>query len=230
MLRAGLSVARVLPTLVLAVVERRERQHVEEQQRGSHGDGDAELCGIIPRVLHHQRPRLVFVPRILILAVVGRRHGRPLGVRWPGGFPVGSLGGNGVLGGLRWGHFGGGGGIVEHIMKVIEMGHEVFPEGHFGGAIVVAHSWLQPDVQVQLVLGVVLGPGDLFKTVGLCVNELGVLGNRFVWITTERGNTNGRLLNESLTTSSIIHIRSPASAVWNHKQTIDRKQSQLSSS
>lgn len=205
MLRAGLSVARVLPTLVLAVVERRERQHVEEQQRGSHGDGDAELCGIIPRVLHHQRPRLVFVPRILILAVVGRRHGRPLGVRWPGGFPVGSLGGNGVLGGLRWGHFGGGGGIVEHIMKVIEMGHEVFPEGHFGGAIVVAHSWLQPDVKVQLVLGVVLGPGNLFKTVGLCVNELGVLGNRFVWITIERGNTNGMLLNESLTTSSIIH-------------------------
>lgn len=85
------------------------------------------------------------------------------------------------------------------------MGHEVLPEGHFGGAIVVAHAWLQPDVQVQLVLGVVLGPGNLFKTVGLCVNELGVLGNRFVWITTERGNTNGMLLNDSLTTSLIIH-------------------------
>lgn len=85
------------------------------------------------------------------------------------------------------------------------MGHEVFPEGHFGGAVVVAHTWLQSDVQVQLVLGVVLGPGDLFKAVGLCVDELGVLGNRFVWIATERGNKNGMLLNESLTTTLIIH-------------------------
>lgn len=190
-LRAGLSMSRVLPPLVLAVVECCKSQHIKEQQRGSHGNRDAELSGIIPRVLHHQRPRLVFVPRILILAVVGWGHGRPLGVRWPGGFPVGSLGGNGVLGGLRWGHFGGGGGIVEHIMKIIEMGHKVFPEGHFGGAVVVAHTWLQSDVQVQLILGVVLGPGDLFKAVGLCVDELSVLGNRFVWIATKRGNIMG---------------------------------------
>lgn len=85
------------------------------------------------------------------------------------------------------------------------MGHKVFPEGHFGGAVVVAHTWLQSDVQVQLVLRVVLGPGDLFKAVGLCVDELGVLGNRFVWIARKRGNTNGMLLNKSLTTSLIIH-------------------------
>lgn len=86
------------------------------------------------------------------------------------------------------------------------MGHKVFPEGHFGGAVVVAHTWLQSNVQVQLVLGVVLGPGDLFKAVGLCVDELGVLWNRFVWIATERGNTNEMLLNESLTTSSTINM------------------------
>ena len=41
---AGLPVAGVLPPLVLAVVEGCESQHIEEQQRGSHRDCDAELC------------------------------------------------------------------------------------------------------------------------------------------------------------------------------------------
>lgn len=81
----------------------------------------------------------------------------------------------------------------------------MFPEGHFGGAVVVAHTWLQADMQVQLVLGVVLGPGYLFKAVGLGVDELGVLGNRFVWVATDREETNGMLLNEILTVHLIIH-------------------------
>lgn len=62
----------------------------------------------------------------------------------------------------------------------------MFPEGHFGGAVVVAHAWLQADMQVQLVLGVVLGPGYLFKAVGLGMDEFSVLGNRFVGITIDR--------------------------------------------
>jgi len=37
-------------------------------------------------------------------------------------------------------------------------------------------------VQVQLVTGVVLGPGHLLKPIGLGVNELGVLGNRLVGV------------------------------------------------
>ncbi len=65
----------------------------------------------------------------------------------------------------------------------------MFPKGHFGGAVVVAHTWLQADMQVQLVLRVVLGPGDLFKAVCLGVDELGVLGNWFVGISRGREKT-----------------------------------------
>ena len=78
---------------------------------------------------------------------------------------------------------------MEHVVEVVQVRHKVFPEGHFGGAVVVSHAWLQADVQVQLVLGVVLGPGDLLKAVGLGVDELGVLGNRFVGIAADRAET-----------------------------------------
>lgn len=71
----------------------------------------------------------------------------------------------------------------------------MFPEGHFGGTVVVAHTWLQANMQVQLVLGVVLRPGHLFKAVGLCVDELGVLGNWFVWIPAAREKTDVLMLN-----------------------------------
>lgn len=124
MLRAGLPVAGVLSPLVLAVVQGRKSEHIQEQQRGSHSNSDAELCGVIPRVLHHQWPCLITIsPRLFVLTVVGWGHGRPLGVEWPGGFSIGPLGGHGVLGGLWWGHFGGGGGVVEHVMEVIQVGH-----------------------------------------------------------------------------------------------------------
>lgn len=46
----------------------------------------------------------------------------------------------------------------------------------------VADARFEADVEVQLVFGVVLGPGDLFKPVGLCVDELCILGNWLVWI------------------------------------------------
>lgn len=65
----------------------------------------------------------------------------------------------------------------------------MFPEGHFGGTVVVTHTWLQADMQVQLVLGVVLGPGHLFEAVGLGMDELGVLGNWFVGIPADREET-----------------------------------------
>lgn len=81
----------------------------------------------------------------------------------------------------------------------------MFPEGHFGGAVMVTHTWLQADMQVQLVLGVVLGPGYLFKAIGFGVDELGVLRDRFVWVATDREQTNEMLLNEILTVHLIIH-------------------------
>lgn len=41
---------------------------------------------------------------------------------------------------------------------------------------------LQADVQVELVFLVVACPCHLFKAIGLGVDELGVLGNRLVWV------------------------------------------------
>lgn len=67
-------------------------------------------------------------------------------------------------------------------MNVVEMGHQVFPEGHFSGTVVITDTRLQANVQVQLVVGVILGPGHLFKTIGLGVDELRVLWHWLVRI------------------------------------------------
>ena len=66
------------------------------------------------------------------------------------------------------------GGVVVDLMQV---GHQLQPEGHLVGPVVVAHAGLQADVQVLLVLGVELGPDHLLEAVGLGVDELGVLGD-----------------------------------------------------
>lgn len=50
----------------------------------------------------------------------------------------------------------------------------------------IADPWLQPDVKVQLVSGIVFGPGHFLKAVGFCVNELGVLWNRLIGVTEDR--------------------------------------------
>jgi len=47
---------------------------------------------------------------------------------------------------------------------------------------VVPDSRLEADVKVELVFGVVLGPGHLLEAVGLCVDELCVLWNRLIRI------------------------------------------------
>ena len=71
---------------------------------------------------------------------------------------------------------------MEHIVQVVQVGDQVLPESHLGGPVVVTYPWLQPDVQVQLVTGVVLGPGHLLKPIGLGVDELGVLGDGLVGV------------------------------------------------
>jgi len=48
----------------------------------------------------------------------------------------------GVLRGVGWWHFGGGGGVVEHIMQVVQMGDQVLPESHLGGPVMVTYPWL----------------------------------------------------------------------------------------
>lgn len=77
------------------------------------------------------------------------------------------------------------------------MWHQVFPKGHFGGPVVVTNPRLQTNVQVQLIVGVILGPGHLLKTVGLSVDELGVLWNRLVWITADTSKTTVTNLNQT---------------------------------
>lgn len=46
----------------------------------------------------------------------------------------------------------------------------------------VPDSRFEADMKIELVFGVILGPGYLLKAVGLCVDELGILWNRLVWI------------------------------------------------
>ncbi len=50
----------------------------------------------------------------------------------------------------------------------------------------IPDSWLEADVQVQLVLRVVFGPGYLFEAIGLSVDELGVLRHWFVGISAKQ--------------------------------------------
>lgn len=79
------------------------------------------------------------------------------------------------------------------------MGDQVFPESYFCGSVVVADPRLQPNVQIQLVVWVILGPGDLLKAIGLGVDELGVLRH---WLVRVPVNTTQRTL--ALTINSMI--------------------------
>lgn len=90
------------------------------------------------------------------------------------------------MSGLRWRNAGGSRGVVEHVVQVVQVRHQVFPEGHLGGTVVVTDARLQADVQVELVMRTVLGPGNLLKTIGLRVDELGVLRNGLVWVSEGR--------------------------------------------
>lgn len=132
-LGAGL-LGRVLPaTFVLAVIEGGESQDVEKKQGGPDGNGNAELCGVISRVRHDERAHLP--PAFSVVVARGRRWST-------GGASSLTIG----LGGIQWGDLGGGGGVVEHVVKVVQMWHQVLPEGHFGGPVVIADPRLQANV------------------------------------------------------------------------------------
>lgn len=81
---------------------------------------------------------------------------------------------------------GGGGDILEYLIQVVQVGDEFQPERHFGSSVVIPDSGLQANMQIQLVLWVVLGPGHFLKAIGFCVNELGVLRNRLIRVTGDR--------------------------------------------
>lgn len=172
-LGAGLLGGLLAAALVLAVVQSGEGQDVEEEQRRPDCNGDAELRGVISGVRHDQRTHL----SPSLTPAVGRGYGRP--PRAAGPLPVG-------LGGIQRSDFGGGGGVIEYSLEVVEMGHQVFPEGHFGGTVVVTDARLQADVQVKLVIGVILRPGYLLEAVSLGVDKLGVLRHWLVRIPVNR--------------------------------------------
>lgn len=89
---------------------------------------------------------------------------------------------------------GEGGHRLEEFIDVVQMRHQLEPEGDFGGPVVVSDARLQANVEVQLLFRSVLRPGHLFKSVGLRVDELGVLRNWLIWITE---NTNTKILLSS---------------------------------
>lgn len=72
-------------------------------------------------------------------------------------------------------------------MQVVQVGHELQPEGHLVGAVVVTHTRLQANVQVLLLFAVELAPYHLLKAVGLGVDELGVLRHRLVGVAVGTG-------------------------------------------
>lgn len=41
-------------------------------------------------------------------------------------------------------------------------------------------------MQIELVFGVILGPGHFLKAIGFCMNELGILRNRLIGVTGDR--------------------------------------------
>lgn len=67
------------------------------------------------------------------------------------------------------------------------MRHELQPEGHLVGTVVIAHTRFQAYMQVLLFLAVELAPHYFFKAVGLSVDELGVLWHRLVRVTVGTG-------------------------------------------
>lgn len=77
----------------------------------------------------------------------------------------------------------------------MQVRYQLEPEGDFGRTVVVSDAWLQADVQVQLFLRGVLGPGYFLKTIRLGVDELGILRNRLVWVT-EKSETKSAIYSQ----------------------------------
>lgn len=81
---------------------------------------------------------------------------------------------------------GGGRDVLKQFIDIVKVRHKFKPEGHLGSTVVVSNSRLQANVKVQLIFGVVLGPGHFFKPIGFCVDELGVLWDWLIWISIEK--------------------------------------------
>lgn len=189
-LRGGDTPVGLVAAFVFLVVEGGESEDVEEEQRGSHCDGDAELCGVIPLGfddngrLIRQLPGLALVGALL---GVGRRNPGVAGRGRPVVFTGKTLGVR-VRGGVLWRYLSGGGDVLEKFIDVMEMWNKLQPKCNLGSTVMVSNSRLEADVKVELVFWVVLSPSYLLKSVGFCVDELCILWNWLVWVP-ERENT-----------------------------------------
>lgn len=180
----GDALVGLVPPFVLLVVERGEGENVQKEQRRPHGDGDTELRGVVPLGFDHhgrlvgQIPALALVGRLF---GVGRRNSRVAG----GGRPVVFTGepfGVGIGSGVLRRDLSGSGYILKKLIYVVKMRNQFQPEGNLSSSVVVPNPRFEADVKVELVFGVVLGPGYLLEAVRLRVDELSVLWNRLVWI------------------------------------------------
>lgn len=70
-----------------------------------------------------------------------------------------------------------GDGANDLLVEAVEMWHQLQPEGHLIGPVVISDPRLEADMQVLLVFGAELGPDDLLKAVRLGVDERRVLRN-----------------------------------------------------
>lgn len=147
-LRGGHAPVGLVPPLVLLVVEGGESEDVEEEQGRPHGDGDAQLGGVVPLGFDDDGG---LVRQLSGLALVGALLG--VGGRDPGvaggGRPVvfpGETLGVGVRGGVLRGYLRGGGHVLEKFVDVVEMRNQLQPKRNLGGAVVVSDPWFEADV------------------------------------------------------------------------------------
>lgn len=179
---------RLVSPLVLFIVECSEGEDVQKEQGRPDCDGDAQLGRVVPLGLdHHGR----LVGQVATLALVGGLFGVGGWDPWVtgGGWPVVFARepfGVRVRGGVLRRYLGGGGYVLKKFIYIVEMRNQFQPEGDLSCAVVVSDSRFEANVKVELVFGVVLGPGYLLKAVGFCVDELGILWDWLVWIS-ERG-------------------------------------------
>lgn len=141
-LRGGHVPVGLVAPLVLLVVERCEGQDVEEEQRGPHSDGDAQLRGVVSFGFDDHRGlvgQVAALPLVRGLLDVHRGNawvaggGRPVVFTWEAfGVRVG--------GGVLWWDLGGGGDVLEEPVDIMEMWNQLQPESHLRSPVVVSHS------------------------------------------------------------------------------------------
>lgn len=196
-----------MPPLVLLVVECGKGQDVEEEERGSHGNGYAQLRGVVPLVLDHDSRVIADVAALALVRGLLRVGGRNPRVacgrrpRFAQSFSVRE--GRGILrrdlGGRR--------NVLEQIVYVVQVRDKLQPEGNLGGTVMVTDSGFQANVKVELIFGVVLGPGHLLEAVGLGVDELGVLWYRLIRISVGKKRENMYMSFCTLALAMGEHVR-----------------------